>query len=205
MNWHLRGEYFENCNCEILCPCLTSNLQAPGNGDNGRCQTPMACHIRDGAFGEISLDGLNFVMMIDTPAIMGQGNWRAGLYIDERADQDQRDAIREILSGRHGGAPQMMNALIGEHLGVKYVPIHFSADGLSRRVEVPGIMEFEVEGLTAPGSSEPMTMINIHHPMGDSLPVAKSLVGEYTDADFGFSFHNTGKNGHYRAFEWQGS
>ena len=204
MSWHIRGEYFENCNCEILCPCLTSSMLKPGDGDNGRCQVPMICHITEGKFNDVSLDGLNFVMMIDSPAVMSEGNWRTGLYIDEKASDEQREAIQEILSGKHGGVPAMLSNLIGEMAGVKYVPITFDVDGLVWRSEIPGIMEFEIEGLTTADSDQPMTMINIHHPMGDSLPVAKSLKGEYSDPDFGFSFHNTGKNGHYREFQWQG-
>ena len=204
MSWQIRGEYFENCNCDILCPCLTSSMQGPGDGDNGRCQVPMICHIAEGSFNDVSLNGLNFVMMIDAPAIMSQGNWRTCLYIDENAGEEQRQAIQEILSGRHGGVPAMLANLIGERAGVKYVPISFDVDGLKWRSTIPGIMDFEIEGLTTADSDQPMTMINIHHPMGDSLPVAKSLKGEYEDADFGMSFSNTGKNGHYRDFQWQG-
>jgi hypothetical protein len=204
MGWHIRGEYFENCNCEILCPCLTSSMQAPGDGDNGRCQVPMIVHITEGSFDDISLDGVNFVMMIDAPAIMSEGNWRTALYIDENTDENQRQAIQDILSGEHGGVPAMLNSLIGEKAGVKYVPISFEVDGLGWRSEIPGIMEFEVEGITTADSDQPMTISNVHHPMGDTLPIAKSLKGEYNDADFGFSFNNTGKNGHYREFQWQG-
>jgi hypothetical protein len=29
-------------------------------------------------------------------------------------------------------------------------------------------------------------------------------VGTYNDPDYGWSFDNTGKNGHYRDFAWQG-
>jgi hypothetical protein len=25
--WSLKGEYFESCNCEVLCPCLLWNAQ----------------------------------------------------------------------------------------------------------------------------------------------------------------------------------
>jgi hypothetical protein len=205
VSWHIRGEYFENCNCEILCPCLTSSMQEPGDGENGRCQVPMICYITDGAFNDVSLDGVKFVLVIDSPAIMSEGNWRTGLYIDEAASKEQRHAIQEILSGEYGGVPAMLNGLIGERAGVKYVPISFEIDGLKRRSEIPGIMEFEIKALTSGDSEQPMTMTNIHHPMGDWLPVAKSLKGEYSDTDFGFMFSNTGKNGHYREFEWQGA
>lgn len=205
MTWHIKGEYFENCNCQILCPCLTSSMQGPGDGENGRCQVPMIVHISDGAFNNVSLNGVKFVMMIDAPAVMAEGNWRTALYIDEESTKQQREALLSILSGEHGGPPAMLNTLIGEQLGIKYVPITFEASGLRWRAEIPGIMAFDIEGLTAGDTDQPMTMTNIHHPMGDWLPVAKSLKGEYQDDDFGFEFHNTGRNAHYRAFEWLGA
>ena len=40
--------------------------------------------------------------------------------------------------------------------------------------------------------------------MGTDLPIAKSLIGKYNDPDYDFAFDNTGKNGHYREFVWQG-
>lgn len=202
MSWQIRGEYFENCNCDILCPCLTSSMQGPA--DSERCMVPMICHIREGFFNDVALNGLNFVMMIDAPAVMAEGNWRAALYIDERADEHQREAIQAILSGKHGGVPEVLSGLVGEQMGVKYVPIAFEQSGLRWRAEVPDIMEFEVQGVTSPGSDQAMEVINIGHPMGNSLPIAKSLKGQYNDKDFDFAFDNTGKNAHYREFEWQG-
>jgi hypothetical protein len=40
------------------------------------------------------------------------------------------------------------------------------------------------------------------HPTGSNLPIARSVRGRFED--FGLSFDNTGKNGHYREFAWQG-
>ena len=202
MSWQIQGEYFENCNCDILCPCITSSMQGPADYD--RCLVPLIANIREGSFENVSLDGLNFIMVVDAPAIMSEGNWRAAVYIDERASEDQRQALGSILSGAHGGAPQMLAGLIGEQLGVKFVPITYTSDGLRKRVEVPGIMEFEVEGITAPESGTVIEITNVAHPMGSNLPVAKSLKGSYNDPDYNFAFDNTGKNGHYREFVWQG-
>lgn len=202
MAWHIKGDYVENCNCNILCPCITSSLEGPA--DNERCLVPLACHITDGAFDSVSLDGLNFVMVVDSPAVMGEGNWRVALYIDERADDAQREALGAILSGQHGGVPEMLAGVIGEMLGVKYVPIHYAIEGSKRRVEMPGILEMEVEGLTVPGEDAVMEISNVRHPMGTDLPIARSLQGKYNDPDYDFSFDNTGRNGHYREFAWQG-
>ena len=74
------------------------------------------------------------------------------VYVDERADDRQREALGAVLSGEQGGPPEMLAGLVGEQLGVKFVPISFTSDRDRKRVEVPGIVEFEVEGLRAPGS-----------------------------------------------------
>ena len=37
MSWEITGEYFENCNCDILCPCITSSLQGPPTTSAARC------------------------------------------------------------------------------------------------------------------------------------------------------------------------
>ena len=202
MAWKLAGEYFENCSCDILCPCITSSLQGPA--DYERCQVPLICKIHEGSFDDVSLDGLAFVMVVDSPQVMADGGWRVAVYLDERADERQQQALQAILSGEHGGPPEMLAPLIGEMVGLKLVPIHYESSGRRYRVEVPGIMEFEVEGVTSPGSDEVMEITGTMHPMGSNLPIAKGVKGVYNDPDYGLSFDNTGKNGHFRQFAWQG-
>ncbi len=200
MTWQLSGEYLENCNCEVLCPCITSSLQGPA--DHERCVLPLAMHITAGQYDGVSLDGLGVVMVVDSPQVMGDGGWRVALYVDERADDDQRQALSQIFSGANGGPPAMLAGLIGEQLGVKFVPMSFESSDDTKRVTVPGIMDFQVTGLRAPDSAV-MRIVNIFHPMGADLAVARSTVGTYDDPDYGWSFDNTGKNGHYRDFAWQ--
>lgn len=202
MAWSLTGEYFENCNCDILCPCITSSMQEPADAE--RCYVPLICHIDEGSSNGVSLNDLNFIMVVDSPAIMGEGNWRVAVYVDERADESQRGALHDILSGDHGGPPEMLKGLIGEVLGLKFVPINYESNGIRKRVDVPGIMEFEVEGVLSPVTSKVMEITSTVHPMGEDLPIARSTIGSYHDADYDWSFDNKGKNGHYREFAWQG-
>jgi hypothetical protein len=202
MAWKLDGEYFETCSCEILCPCLTSSMAGPADYD--RCRAPLIMHIERGEKDGVSLDGLNAILLIDSPQVMGEGGWRVGLYIDQKADESQRAALGEVLSGAAGGPPEMLGPLIGEMLGVKYVPINYESQNGHKRVEVPGIMEFEVEPVTNPETGEVLEITNTIHPMGANLPIAKSLRGRYDDSDWGLAFDNTGKNGHFREFSWSG-
>lgn len=200
MSWKLTGEYFENCSCEILCPCITSSMAGPATYE--RCKVPLIMHIDTGEKDGVALDDLNVVLVVDSPQVMGSGDWRVGVYIDERADDGQRAALGEILSGTVGGPPEMLAALIGEQLGVKFVPISYETKGANRRAEIPGIMEFEVEPVTNPNTGEVLEITNTIHPMGGDLPIAKGVTGHYDDPDFGLAFDNTGKNGHYREFAW---
>lgn len=200
MAWNLSGEYLENCNCDVLCPCITSSLAGPADQD--RCYVPLAMHITKGNNNDVSLDDLGAILVVDSPAVMGSGGWRVALYVDERADETQRQALVAIMSGALGGTPAMLAGLIGEQLGVKFVPITFQSHDDTRRVTVPGIMDFEVTGIRAPDASAVMRIMNVFHPMGTDLPIAQSTTGVFNDPDYGWSFDNTGKNGHYRDFAW---
>lgn len=202
MSWQLKGEYFENCSCDVLCPCVTSALQEPGDAE--RCWVPLFLRVDDGHFADTRLDGLNVVMVIDSPPRMADANWRVGLYLDERASEQQQQALLAILSGEHGGVPEMLRPLIGEQLGVKVAPIHYSGEGHRRRGEIPGIAEFDVENIVVAASGEPVTIKNVFHPMGSELPVSRSHVGRFDDPDFGLAFDNAGKNGHISQFDWRG-
>ncbi len=46
VSWHLSGDYFENCSCSVLCPCLVS--AAPpltARPTEGFCNVPLIFHI----------------------------------------------------------------------------------------------------------------------------------------------------------------
>lgn len=202
MAWQLEGDYFENCNCDILCPCITSSMQAPA--DNERCYVPLICHVNRGSFDDVSLDDLNFILVVDTPAVMAEGGWRVAVYIDERADDDQRQAFGAILSGDHGGPPEMLKGLIGEQLGVKFVPIEYSSSNGRRCVDVPGIMSIEVEGITLPISDDvgrsPTSSIRW-------APTSRSVGASAVSTTIPTTTYPStipGRNGHYREFSWQG-
>ena len=46
MSWQLSGTYFENCNCDVTCPCAVSGFSVPG--DNERCIVLLAFHVESG-------------------------------------------------------------------------------------------------------------------------------------------------------------
>src|SRR5262245_3940783 len=142
-SWKIVGSYFESCNCDVACPCIF--LKPPTSGD---CTLLVAWHIEQGRFGQIDLDGLNAVLAVYSPAgRMLEVKWKVALYVDERANQDQRDALTQIFSGRAGGHLAGVAPLIGEVLGVKAVLIENRSEGKQRSLRMGDIANAEIEGL----------------------------------------------------------
>ena len=131
-SWHLKGEYFENCNCEVLCPCVVPG--PPTDPTEGHCDVGFAFHIQEGNFAGVSLNDLNFVVIAYTPGNMGAGNWTTAVYIDEKANEEQRQALGRILSGDLGGPAERWMPLTSDFKGTTYCPITYTAQGRTRSV-----------------------------------------------------------------------
>ena len=142
--WSLKGDYFENCNCEILCPCIVGG--GPAVPTEGHCDVAFAFHIDEGEYQGVALDDLNFVVVAYTPGIMGDGDWILANYIDERADQFQRAALTRILSGEVGGPSERWMRLTSDYRGIQYCQIDFRSEGHSRSVKSPRHHRFHRRG-----------------------------------------------------------
>ncbi len=202
-SWNFTGEYFENCNCAVVCPCVVSpNAPFTSTPTEGVCDVTFAFHLARGAFGETPLDGLNAALLAHIPGPMIEGDWRVALYVDERADERQREALTAIFSGAAGGTMGAFAPLIGEVLGVKSVPIRYAVDGKRRSVEIPGIMEMAVRPIpSAIGEDKEMVAVNAHPFAPDGVVMAVGEPG-YAVSDYGMRWDNSGKNGYYAASAW---
>jgi hypothetical protein len=200
--WQLSGDYFENCNCNVVCPCLVSTgAPLTARPSQGVCDVALVFHIDKGSYGKVSLDGLNIAVIAHTPGPMGDGNWTLAAYIDERADDEQTAALGAIFSGAEGGPMSAFAPLVGKHLGAKKVAINYAIKGKTRSAEIPGIMHMGVEPL---GSMHPSgeSWAAIGHPVApDRLALAVGSK-DSTFADHAMRWDNSGKNGHYAPIRW---
>jgi hypothetical protein len=90
--WHLKGSYFENCNCDVACPCTVSSNVLPAT--NERCQFLMAFHVASGEIDGVDVGGLSLGILGDTPGQMTEGGWRVGVLMDEtRATRSRMSAF----------------------------------------------------------------------------------------------------------------
>ena len=203
-NWQLTGDYFENCNCDFICPCLFSaKPQLMSDPTQGACEVALAFHVDSGKYGDVAIDGLNAVVAIRTPGAMGEGNWSAAVYLDDRADDKQREALQAIFTGAGGGPIGAVAPLISNVLGVKSAPITFRKDGQRRSVEIPNVMTMAVQAVPSGVPGEEIWASNAS-PFAASVSLA---VGESSSTwqDYGMSWDNSGKNGHYAPISWSGS
>lgn len=197
-NWKLEGAYFEACNCDVACPCVF--LSPPTTGE---CTVVIGWHITRGRYGDIDLGGLNVVRAIHTPGPMLEVDWTAALYLDDTADDDQTTALARIFSGQEGGSPSKLAANIGTELGIRSLPITFTADGRTRSVSIPDVIDVSIAALT--GQSDGDVTIT-GHPLcvapGHPAIVGRSERLRYTD--HGRRWEISEKTAFFSAFTYAG-
>jgi len=159
-------------------------------------------HIDDGQFGEVNLDGFNTALAAYSPGHMLQTKWKVALYVDERANQDQRDALAQIFSGQAGGHLANLGPLIGEVLGVKAVPIEYRSEGKRRSMRMGDFAESEIEGLPGQDGGDVTIASHPFAPVpGFPAVVAKSKLVNFSD--YGLKWEVSSKNGFFSRFAYQ--
>jgi hypothetical protein len=101
--WAIRGSYFESCNCDAICPCRRIDGVSGGRSTHGICMGVLSWLIEDGSAEEIDLAGLAVTLAIRYDDDEPGSPWSWIIYIDERATDEQADAIEAIFSGSLGG------------------------------------------------------------------------------------------------------
>ena len=203
MAWRISGEYMESCNCDYLCPCIYTNPQGPATRDH--CTALLIFRIDQGEADGVDLAGAKFALVFKTGRVMADGGWTYGAVIDP-ADDAQAAALEAIAGGKAGGAPgAICKNLVTNHRGVTRAPINFTMDGLSRKVDIPGMLSFEIDAVeprAEPG--EPMHIDNTSHPANKRLALAQAKYMQVEAFGVNETILGQGNNGHFAPFEWSG-
>lgn len=153
--WRLGGDWIKNCNCAFGCPC---DFNAPPT--YGDCKGMVGMRIERGRFGDVSLDGLAFVVVLSFPGALHEGNGTIQPVLDERADDKQREALFAILSGQHsdeGTLFHVFSVIVSKVLDPIFAPItfEFDMDGRTARISIPGVLETKTKPIRNPISGAP--------------------------------------------------
>jgi hypothetical protein len=204
-SWRVAGDWFDVCRCRVPCGCTFA--QAP---DEDQCDGILAWHIREGNFGEVELNDLSLVGVASFVGNIWAGeakNSAIGFFIDERADDSQREALQTIWGGEAGGWPAGFAALIEEVRGIEYAPIKFEiADDLAHwSVEVPGKAKGSATALAGPTTPEG-GRVQVHNPPGAEVgpgEIATWATAEDDEVEaFGFKWSWPGRSSKHFPFNW---
>lgn len=102
-DWHIRGSYLESCNCDPICPCRRIDGVTGGRSTHGICAGVLSWLIEQGAAAGTDLSGLAVVLAVRYDDDEPGSPWTWFLYLDERASEEQEEALEGIFTGRLGG------------------------------------------------------------------------------------------------------
>ena len=123
--YDLQGTLLEACSCGVLCPCWVGE-----DPDMGTCDAFIAYHFDAGTVRGVDISGLNFVTVNHIPGnVLTPNSWRIVVFVDERASDEQMQALLDAYTGKLGGPLADLAGLVGEVLDVRRAPIEHEIVG----------------------------------------------------------------------------
>jgi hypothetical protein len=147
IDWRVAGSYFEGCNCEAICPCRSVRGQPGGPSTYGECFGALSWHVHQGHADDVDLSNTLVVMTLryfdrtqpSTP-------WEVVLYVDDRVNDAQADALASIFLGRAGGTvAAQYGPAIGDVRAIRRARISVEHVAARKRIDVPGFIVVEAE------------------------------------------------------------
>ena len=92
--YQLEGTLLEVCNCDTLCPCWIGD-----DPDNGFCQSVVAYNLKTGTINGVDVSGLTLIGVVHIPGNILEGNWKQAVLVDDRATDEQMDALLQCFGG----------------------------------------------------------------------------------------------------------
>ncbi|MDE0719654.1 MAG: DUF1326 domain-containing protein [Dehalococcoidia bacterium] len=146
-NYHLKGHLLGACNCDWGCPCNFE--QAPNYGS---CEGVYLWQVDEGHYNGVDLLGIILSEGSIFPAAIHLGNGTSVYLIDERASEDQRPAIENMIQNE---APfSVFLDLTTKFIGFRYVPFEVKIDGINSHAKIPGKLDFQLTAMKNPVTGE---------------------------------------------------
>jgi hypothetical protein len=101
--YRIRGTYLESCNCDAPCPCRRIDGRPGGRSTHGICDGALSWVIEEGEADGVDVTGLGVLLAARYSDDLEGSPWTFALFVDERGDARQREALGQIFSGTLGG------------------------------------------------------------------------------------------------------
>jgi hypothetical protein len=159
--WFFDADYLQACNCDYGCPC---EFSAPPT--TGSCHGIGVWKIEHGKYDDLSLDRLGLAFAAMWPKAIHEGNGTVCLFVDEKANPAQREALLEIGSGKAGGLPfEILATTFSTLLEPQFVPFDVKIDGLQSTARLGENFRIALEPIKNPVTREP-EQVAVNHGTG---------------------------------------
>ena len=189
--WAISGTYLESCNCDPICPCRTVGGRKGGRSTHGVCMGALSWEIEDGGTEGVSLEGLRAVLALRYDDDEPGSPWDYVLFLDDRADPDQRRLLEAIFLGELGGTPEQQFPWVfkpSRLIGTRVAPIEL--DHSEKRGWFRAGQEVTVRVGEPVAEQEPVTcVIPGHHRSGQELH-SDSIEVDAEGDSLGFQFED---------------
>jgi hypothetical protein len=118
--------------------------------DNGTCDSVMGYHIRSGSVDGVDVSGKTIALLVHIPGNVLAGNWKVAVLVDDKASEEQADAMVNAFSGKLGGPLADTASLIGEVAAVERAAITFDVKEGNGTLKIEGITECVMEPYRGP-------------------------------------------------------
>ena len=145
MAYKVEGTLLEVCTCDILCPCWVGE-----DPDNPTCDSIMAYHVDSGSVNGTDLSGRTLALITDIPGNVMKGNWKAAVFVDDGANDEQHQALVDVWTGKLGGPIADLAQLIGEVVSVERVPITYEIEKGRGTIKIGDFAEADMEPFKGP-------------------------------------------------------
>lgn len=143
MAYEIEGRLLEVCTCKVVCPCWVGD-----DPDGGRCDSALAWGIDKGTIDGTDVSGLTLALSVHIPGnVLTPHSWKAAVFVDERASDEQQAALLKVFTGQAGGAIADLAGLIGEVVSVERAPIIFTVEGGKGTLRIGNVAEAEMAPL----------------------------------------------------------
>jgi hypothetical protein len=149
--WYLKGKGYEFCNCQPGCTCNFSGF--PTSAD-GSCKAAVANHIVEGRCGDVELNDIKAVAILDWPKAIHDGGGKAIFVVPPEVSDEQLGAMAQIFTGQLGGLPWSILGTTFEVAGVVRAPVELVDDGINSGFTIPGVGQARGGSLKNPVTGE---------------------------------------------------
>jgi hypothetical protein len=188
--YQLEGTLLEVCSCDTLCPCWIGE-----DPDNGTCDAVVAYNLTTGTIRGVDVSGLTLVNVAHIPGNVLEGNWRVAMHVDDKASDEQMNALVDCFSGKLGGPLADLAELIGEVVTIEKASMEHSIVDGAGTLKVGDKVDCTMQPYRGPDGS--ITTLNnsvFSTVPGSPAYVAKSDHQKVEIPEHGYSWEYEGKN-----------